>query len=74
MPTLTEGLRRRLIEEASVCPTCGQPVGDSLRTLGKKTGVNFATLHRFLRGGPATSRTLDKIAAYLDPGGAPDAD
>jgi hypothetical protein len=63
--TLTDGLRRRLAESTGVCPTCGQPTGDSLRQLAANTGVHFSTLHRFLRGGAATSRNLDKIAAYL---------
>jgi hypothetical protein len=67
--SLTESLRRRLRDHNPACPTCGQPTGSSLRALGEQVGVPFTVLARFLKGGDATGRTLDKIAAYLDRAG-----
>ena len=64
--TLTEGMRRRLLEFCE-CPTCHRPINDGgLRALADQIGIVHTVLWRFMRGGDMTGRNLDKVAAFLD--------
>lgn len=63
--SMTDALRRRLLEGIA-CPTCHQPLpGESTRKLADAMGMTHTGLWRFLKGGDMTGRNLDKVDAYL---------
>jgi len=60
--TFTAAVRRRLGEHQPVCPTCGQPAGQSLERAG---GIHQALmLHHPHHGGQA--RDLADVVAYRE--------
>lgn len=60
--TLTEEVREKLREEAGRCPTCGH-ASTTTRDLGRKLGVSYTSLWRFLGGGTPSAGLLDRLYA-----------
>lgn len=64
--TLSERIRDEVRDLSAPCPTCGQPRNKrGLRHLAAEIGIPHTVLWRFMKGGAATTDTLDRIDTWL---------
>lgn len=68
--SFTDRLRERLKARMGTCPTCGVP-RMSQRDVVRLTGINPATLSRFLAGNAPSAGLVDALTEYLGAEEAP---
>lgn len=57
------GLLKNYIKESG-CPTCGHGK-TTLRQVSEEIGVHHTSLHRFLKGKPASQKTIDNLVEHF---------